>query len=95
MAEILNAGEKTTVYAGAGAEGALDAIIRLCETLKAPVAHTSRAKDFIEPNNPFNVGMSGLLGVKSGFHAVTDCDTLLMLGADFAWRQFYPEKARV
>ena len=63
--------------------------------MKAPMAHTSRAKDYLEPDNPFNVGMTGVFGSKAGFHAVTSCDTLVLLGCDFAWRQFYPKDARV
>ncbi len=96
MAEILMAGSKVTVYAGAGAEGAHDEVVALCRLLNAPAAHTSRAKDFFEYDNPYNVGMTGLLGSTSGYAAVTtDCDTLLLLGTDFAWRQFYPKKARI
>jgi pyruvate dehydrogenase (quinone) len=63
--------------------------------LRAPVAHTSRAKSFLEHDNPYNVGMTGLLGSEAGYKAILDCDTLLMLGADFAWRQFYPDKAKI
>jgi pyruvate dehydrogenase (quinone) len=59
------------------------------------MAHTSRAKDFLEPENPFNVGMTGVFGSKAGYHAITECDTLVLLGCDFAWRQFYPKHARV
>jgi pyruvate dehydrogenase (quinone) len=95
MAAILGAGRRVAVYAGAGAEGAHDEVVELCAALNAPVAHTSRAKDFIEYDNPFSVGMTGLLGVKSGYEAVTGCDTLLLLGTDFAWRQFYPDEARL
>jgi len=95
IAAILNDGGKIAVYAGAGCQGAHDQVVRLCETLKAPMAHTSRAKDFVEPANPYNVGMTGIFGSKAGHHAVTECDTLVLLGCDFAWRQFYPKKARV
>jgi pyruvate dehydrogenase (quinone) len=95
MAAVLNAGGRIAVYAGAGSEHAHDEIVRFCETLKAPMAHTSRAKDFVEPDNPFNVGMTGVFGSAAGFHAVTQCDTLVLLGCDFAWRQFYPKQARV
>ena len=95
IAAMLNAGGKIAVYAGAGCQGAHDQVVRLCETLKAPMAHTSRAKDFVEPNNAYNVGMTGIFGAKAGHHAVTECDTLVLLGCDFAWRQFYPKQARV
>jgi pyruvate dehydrogenase (quinone) len=95
IADILNAGGRTAVYAGAGCRGALGQVVKLCETLKAPMAHTSRAKDFVEADNPYNVGMTGIFGAKAGHHAVTECETLVLLGCDFAWRQFYPKHARV
>jgi pyruvate dehydrogenase (quinone) len=59
------------------------------------MAHTSRGKDFLEYDNPYNVGMSGIIGGSAGYHAVLDCDVLLLLGADFAWSQFYPDKATI
>ncbi|HEY1415777.1 MAG TPA: thiamine pyrophosphate-dependent enzyme [Caulobacteraceae bacterium] len=95
VAEVLAAGRRVAIYAGAGCEAAHDAVVSLCSVLKAPMAHTSRAKDFLEPDNPYNVGMTGIFGGRAGFHAVGACDTLLLLGCDFAWRQFYPENARI
>lgn len=76
-------------------EGAHDELIALASKLKAPIGHTSRAKDFVEYDNPFNMGMTGLLGISSGYEMMEQCDTLLLLGADFAWSQFYPNKARI
>jgi pyruvate dehydrogenase (quinone) len=70
-------------------------LVSLADRIKAPIAHTTRAKDFIEYDNPFNVGMTGVLGMGGGYHALMTCDTLLLLGCDFAWRQFYPEHARI
>ncbi|HIW07509.1 MAG TPA: ubiquinone-dependent pyruvate dehydrogenase [Candidatus Ignatzschineria merdigallinarum] len=95
MAEILNSGKKVGIYAGAGCEGAHAELMQLCETLKAPIAHTSRGKDFVEGNNPYNVGMTGMMGIKSGYEMIEHCDTLLILGADFAWSQFYPKNAKI
>ena len=95
IAEILNAGEKITIYAGSGCEDALSEILAVAEQLKAPIAHTSRGKSFLEHDNPYNVGMTGILGNEAGYKAILDCDTLLLLGADFAWRQFYPDKAKI
>jgi pyruvate dehydrogenase (quinone) len=95
IAAILNEGGRIAVYAGAGCQGALGQVVKFCETMKAPMAHTSRAKDFVEAHNPYNVGMTGIFGSKAGHHAVTQCDTLVLLGCDFAWRQFYPKDARV
>jgi pyruvate dehydrogenase (quinone) len=95
MAHMLNFSGKIAVYAGAGCEGASAEVVALCAALQAPMAHTSRAKDFVEFENPYNVGMTGIFGVSSGYHAVMGCETLLLLGADFAWQQFYPEQARI
>ena len=95
IAEIINDGKKIAIYAGSGCEGAHGPLMALAERIKAPIAHTSRAKDFVEYNNPYNVGMTGIFGIDSGYHAVTECDTLLLLGCDFAWRQYYPAHARI
>lgn len=95
MAAILNDSAKITIYAGAGCEGASKQLVALAEKLKAPVAHTSRGKDFAELDNPYNIGMTGLIGEAPGYRAVLDCDVLLQLGADFAWPQFYPSNARI
>lgn len=95
IAEALNAGGKIAVYGGSGCQGAHDQVIALAERLKAPVARTSRAKDFLEHANPYDVGMTGVFGAEGGYHALMGCDTLLLLGCDFAWRQFYPGKAKI
>ena len=93
IAARLNAGKRVVLYCGSGCEGAGREVVALAERLKAPVAHTSRAKDFLEPDNPYDMGMTGIIGVESGFRAIDACDTLLLLGADFAWSQFYPDEA--
>jgi len=95
IADMLTKGEKVAIYAGAGCRYAHDEIIALAAKLKAPVAHTSRGKDAIEYDNPYCIGMTGVIGSEAGYRALLDCDTLLMLGADFAWRQFYPENANI
>lgn len=95
MAAVLNTGHKIAIYAGAGCSDALPEILKVAERLKCPVAHTSRAKDVMEPGNPYNIGMTGVLGTEAGYHALLSCDTLLTLGADFAWKQFYPSNARI
>lgn len=95
IASILNAGRKVAIYGGSGCQGAHDEILALAKKLQAPIAHTSRAKDFLEYDNPHNVGMTGVLGTAGGYHTLKTCDTLLLLGCDFAWRQFYPDDARI
>jgi pyruvate dehydrogenase (quinone) len=95
MAAMLAEGNKITIYAGSGCVNAHDEVIELARRLKAPIAHTSRGKDQIEYDNPYNVGMTGVIGMESGYHAVLNCDTLVLLGTDFAWRQFYPDHAKI
>lgn len=95
IAELLAKGNNIGIYAGLGCKDCHDELLVLASKLKAPIAHTSRAKDFVEYDNPYNVGMTGMLGIESGFHMIKNCDTLLILGADFAWAQFYPEKATI
>ncbi|WP_392565925.1 thiamine pyrophosphate-binding protein [Utexia brackfieldae] len=93
--ELIAAGKKIGIYAGIGCKDAHDELIELAKLLNAPIAHTSRAKDFVEYNNPFNVGMTGMFGTKAGFEMIKHCDTLLLLGCGFAWSQFYPDKATI
>jgi pyruvate dehydrogenase (quinone) len=95
IAAILNKSDAITIYAGAGCAGAHDEVVATAARLKAPMAHTSRGKDFLEYDNPYNVGMTGIIGGSAGYHAILDCEVLLLLGADFAWTQFYPNKAKI
>src|SRR6202161_1787123 len=95
IAAMLAEGTNITIYAGSGCVDAHDEVVELAQRLKAPVAHTSRGKDQIEYDNPNNVGMTGVIGTESGYHAILNCDTLLLLGTDFAWRQFYPDHAHI
>jgi pyruvate dehydrogenase (quinone) len=95
LAAELNAAKKITILGGAGCAGAHDQLVALAGKLKAPIVHAMRGKEFIEYDNPYDVGMTGLLGFSSGYKAMLSCDTLLMLGTDFPYRQFYPKKARI
>jgi len=94
-ADILNAADAVTILGGAGVAGAHDALIQLAGTLSAPIVHALRGKEFIEYDNPFDVGMTGLLGFASGYKAIKEADALLMLGTDFPYQQFYPDNAKV
>jgi pyruvate dehydrogenase (quinone) len=95
LAEVLNGGRKITILGGAGCAGAHDELMEAAGKLQAPIVHTMRGKEFIEYDNPFDVGMTGLLGFASGYYAMMDCETLLMLGTDFPYQQFYPERATI
>ncbi|GAA0749344.1 ubiquinone-dependent pyruvate dehydrogenase [Sphingomonas sp. ABOLD] len=91
LADLLNASEKITLFCGRGCAGAHDAVMALAERLKAPIVHALGGKEHVEWDNPYDVGMTGLIGFASGYHAMESCDTLLMLGTDFPYRQFYPK----
>lgn len=94
-ASLINQARSVTILGGAGCAGAHDELIQVAERLKAPVVHALRGKEFIEYDNPYDVGMTGLLGFSSGYHAMMNCDLVLMLGTDFPYTQFYPEKAKI
>ena len=91
LADVLNRSEKITILGGAGCAGAHAELIALAGKLNAPIVHAMRGKEFIEHDNPFDVGMTGLLGFSSGYHAMMNCDLLLMLGTDFPYQQFFPK----
>ncbi|MBI6562516.1 ubiquinone-dependent pyruvate dehydrogenase [Pseudomonas synxantha] len=95
LSEILQDSEKVTLLCGSGCAGAHDQVVALADTLGAPVVHALRGKEHVEWDNPFDVGMTGLIGFSSGYHAMLDCDTLIMLGTDFPYRQFYPTDAKI
>jgi pyruvate dehydrogenase (quinone) len=95
LAKVLNDSEKITILAGAGCAGAHAELIALGGKLNAPIVHALRGKEFIEYDNPFDVGMTGLLGFSSGYFAMMNCNTLLMIGTDFPYQQFFPKHATV
>jgi pyruvate dehydrogenase (quinone) len=94
-AELLNAGDQVTILGGAGTADAHDELIRMAATLQAPIVHALRGKEYIEYDNPYDVGMTGLLGFASGYKAIKEADVLLMLGTDFPYTQFYPDNAKI
>ncbi|EQD51348.1 thiamine pyrophosphate protein TPP binding domain protein, partial [mine drainage metagenome] len=95
LAARLNAAPSVTILAGVGAAGARDELFALAGKLKAPIVHTLRGKEALERDNPFDVGMTGLLGFASGYRAMEAADTVLLLGTDFPYRQFYPSRAHL
>ncbi|MBV9795578.1 MAG: ubiquinone-dependent pyruvate dehydrogenase [Actinobacteria bacterium] len=94
-AGVLNAAQRVTILAGAGCGGAHDQLVALAGALQAPVVHAFRGKEFAEYDNPYDVGMTGLIGFTSGYRAMEHCDALLMLGTDFPYRDFFPEDVPV
>ncbi len=95
LAALLNGNTRVTVLCGSGCQGAHDQLLALGDRLKAPMVHALRGKEHVEWDNPYDVGMTGLIGFASGYYAMLDCDVLLMLGTDFPYRQFYPQGSAV
>ena len=95
LAGLLNGSERVTLLCGRGCFGARAPLMRLADALKSPIVHALGGKEGVEWDNPFDVGMTGLIGFSSGYHAMLGCDTLLMLGTDFPYRQFYPTGAKI
>ncbi|KAB1073011.1 ubiquinone-dependent pyruvate dehydrogenase [Methylobacterium planeticum] len=95
LADLLNGSKRITLLCGRGCAGAHAALLRLAETLKSPIVHALGGKEFVEYDNPYDVGMTGLIGFSSGYAAMHGCETLLMLGTDFPYKQFYPSDAKV
>lgn len=94
-AALLNDCQKVTILAGIGCADAHAELLQVAGALQAPVVHALRGKDVVEPDNPYDVGLTGLLGMPAGYHALMDADAILMLGTDFPYRQFFPDDARV
>jgi len=90
LAAMLNGQSSVTILCGSGCAGAHAELLALGDRLKAPMVHAMRGKEHVEWDNPYDVGMTGLIGFSSGYYAMLDCDVLLMLGTDFPYRQFYP-----
>src|SRR5262249_17061271 len=95
LAKLLNGATRITILGGAGCAGAHAELIAVASRLAAPIVHALRGKEFIEYDNPFDVGMTGLLGFSSGYHAMMACEVLLIVGSDFPYQQFFPEEATI
>ena len=91
----MNDASRVTLFCGRGCLGAHDLLMRLAGALKAPIVHAFGGKEAVEYDNPYDVGMTGLIGFSSGYHAMLGCEVLLMLGTDFPYRQFYPTEAKI
>src|SRR4030095_4378763 len=95
LAGMLNSGKTVTILGGAGVAGATEELMAIAGKLKSPIVTALRGREYIQFNNPYDVGLTGLIGFSSGYHAIMEGDTLVMLGTDFPYTQFYPEKATV
>ncbi|MBU2978092.1 ubiquinone-dependent pyruvate dehydrogenase [Alteromonas sp. C1M14] len=95
LAKALNNSENLTLLCGAGVKGAHKELVTLADKLKAPIVHALRGKEYVEYDNPFDVGMTGLIGFESGYHAMNSADTLLVIGSSFPYKNFYPQSAKI
>jgi len=95
LASLINQSTRVTLLCGSGCAGAHAAILQLADKINAPVVHSLRGKEHVEHDNPFDVGMTGLIGHSSGYHAMKDADLLLMLGTDFPYKDWYPEDIKI
>ncbi|WP_016699505.1 pyruvate dehydrogenase [Actinoalloteichus spitiensis] len=95
LAELMNDANRVTLFCGRGTQGAHDLVMRLAERLKAPVGHALRGKEWIQYDNPFDVGMSGLLGYGACYEAMHEAELLVLLGTDFPYPAFLPDGVRI
>ena len=95
LAELLNSHKKVTIYCGLGAAEAHKEIIQMAEKLKSPVAYSYKAKMAIQYDNPYEVGLTGLLGIPSAYHAMHECELLILLGTDFPYTPFMPVENKI
>lgn len=95
LAQLLNQNKNITLMCGSGCAGAHPEVMALAEALKAPIVHALRGKEHIDWDNPYNVGMTGLIGFSSGYQAMQHADTVVLLGTKFPYRAFYPKEATI
>jgi len=95
LAQMINQAKKVTLLCGAGCAGAHDMLLNLAEKIKSPIVHALRGKEHVQYDNPYDVGMTGLIGIASGYHAVEESDLLIMLGTDFPYKEWFPSKSKI
>ncbi|MGA7639033.1 MAG: thiamine pyrophosphate-dependent enzyme, partial [Candidatus Acidiferrales bacterium] len=95
LADLINSSKKVALLCGIGCEDAHDEVVALAEKVKAPVGHSYRGKPFVEYNNPYDVGMTGMIGFGMCYEAIHECDLLLLLGTDFPYDKFLPTKCKI
>jgi len=95
LADLINSAKKVALFCGIGCENAHDEVVALAEKIKAPVGHSYRGKPFIEYDNPYDIGMTGMIGFGMCYEAIHECDLLLLLGTDFPYDKFLPTKCKI
>ena len=95
LAELINSAKKVALFCGIGCADAHDEVVALAEKVKSPVGHSYRGKPFVEYDNPYDVGMTGMIGFGMAYEAIHECDLLLLLGTDFPYDKFLPTKPKI
>lgn len=95
LANLLKQHKRITLFCGIGCKEAHDEVVALAMKLKAPVGYSFRGKMYVQYDNPNEVGMTGLLGLPSAYHAMHESDLLLLLGTDFPYKDFMPENCNL
>lgn len=95
LARMVDAAGKVTLFCGSGTAGAHDEVMLFAERVKSPVGHALRGKEWIQYDNPYDVGMSGLLGYGAAYEATHECDLLMLLGTDFPYNAFLPDDVTI
>jgi pyruvate dehydrogenase (quinone) len=95
LADLLNEADRVTLFGGAGCAGAHREVLRLADQLQAPIAYSFRGKEFLEHDNPYATGMTGLLGTESGHYSLEKADLVFLLGTDFPYTAWYPKKPKI
>jgi pyruvate dehydrogenase (quinone) len=95
LADLINSSKKVALLCGIGCDNAHDEVVALAEKVKSPVAHSYRGKPFVEYDNPYDVGMTGMIGFGMAYEAIHECDLLLLLGTDFPYDKFLPTKTKI
>src|ERR1700677_1051996 len=90
LAEMIEAAKTVAIFGGEGCREARDEVLALAEKLKAPVGYSYRGKQWLESDNPYAVGMTGLLGYGGAYNAINKAELLLFLGTDFPFSEFLP-----
>jgi pyruvate dehydrogenase (quinone) len=95
LAGLINESDRVTVFCGSGCRHAHDQVVALCHKIKAPTVYALRGKEYVEYDNPYHVGLTGLIGYRSGYIAMERSDLVLLLGTDFPYKDFYPKDAKI
>ncbi|MFJ5549510.1 pyruvate dehydrogenase [Streptomyces sp. NPDC093225] len=95
LVRMVDEADRVTLFCGSGTAGAHAEVMQFAERVKAPVGHALRGKEWIQYDNPYDVGMSGLLGYRAAYEATHECDLLILLGTDFPYNAFLPDDVRI